>query len=339
MPRNLRDELTQWYVSNSRDLPWRRTRDPYAIWVSEVMLQQTRVETVVPYYERFLTRFPTLESLAAAEEDSVLAMWSGLGYYRRARLLHAGVRDAVARYGRVPEDAEARRSLPGVGRYTAGAIGSIAFGRDEAIVDGNVARVLSRVFRISTPLGRADTERVLWERAGEIVDGAPDPGATNQALMELGARVCVPTTPRCGECPIAGECAAHAHGEEDLYPVARKKKAPRKMSLVAVIATSGDRVWLSRGKDELFGGLWGALVGDRKARLLEKHGLRGRIDRKRAGVVKHVLTHRELTIDVWRAEAEGAESSGLRLFESGELGTVGVSTLTRKLLACASFAE
>jgi A/G-specific adenine glycosylase len=337
MPRNLRDDLTLWYVANSRDLPWRRTRDPYAIWVSEVMLQQTRVETVVPYYERFLARFPTLESLAAADEDSVMALWSGLGYYRRARLLHAGVRDAVARYGRVPEDADARRSLPGVGRYTAGAIGSIAFGRAEPIVDGNVARVLSRVFRISTPLGRADTERALWERAAEIVEGAPDPGATNQALMELGARVCVPAAPRCEECPIAPECGAHARGEEELFPIARKKKPPRKVSLAAVIATSGERVWLSRGEDELFGGLWGALVGERKAELLKAHGLSGRVERKRAGTVKHVLTHRELTIDVWRAEADGVESAGLRLFESGELGQVGVSTLTRKLLACASF--
>jgi A/G-specific adenine glycosylase len=341
MPRNLRDDLLVWYAAHSRDLPWRRTRDPYAIWVSEIMLQQTRVETVIPFYDRFLARFPTLQSLADADEDSVLAMWSGLGYYRRARLLHAGVREAVERYdGRVPEDAEGRRSLPGVGRYTAGAIGSIAFGRPEPIVDGNVARVLSRVFRIATPLGRADTERALWEKASELVEGASDPGAFNQGLMELGARVCTPASPRCDECPIAAHCGAHRAGDEALYPVARKKKAPKAVALDAVIAERGDRVWLARGTTDLFGGLWGTLLGEDKRSLLDEHGLRARLERRKAGSVKHVLTHRELTIDVWRArEAEGDERPELRLFDPNDLAAVGISTLTRKLLAFASFAR
>jgi A/G-specific adenine glycosylase len=152
----LRKKLLAWYDEAARDLPWRHTRDPYAIWVSEVMLQQTRVETVIPYYRRFLHRFPTPRTLAEADEDAVLSQWSGLGYYRRARLLHAGVREVVAQYGgRVPEDANARRRLPGVGRYTAGAIGSIAFDKEEPVVDGNVTRVLARVFRIETPVDAA----------------------------------------------------------------------------------------------------------------------------------------------------------------------------------------
>src|SRR5262245_37199774 len=168
----VRKSLVRWYQKSARNLPWRNSRDPYAVWVSEVMLQQTRVETVIPYYTRFLTRFPTPLALAHATVDEVLAYWSGLGYYRRARLLHAGVQEVVATYGgKVPEDPEARRSLPGIGRYTAGAIGSIAFDRAEPIVDGNVARVLSRLFLIETPLGSTEAEHTLWARAGELVQG------------------------------------------------------------------------------------------------------------------------------------------------------------------------
>ncbi|MBC7172514.1 MAG: A/G-specific adenine glycosylase, partial [Polyangiaceae bacterium] len=212
MSDSIRSALLEWFDRAQRDLPWRRTLDPYAIWVSEVMLQQTRVETVIPYYERFLTRFPTPAALAEAEEDAVLAAWSGLGYYRRARMLHAGAREVVATYGgAVPEAREARLALPGVGRYTAGAIGSIAFGKPEPIVDGNVARVLSRVRFIETPPGRADTERRLWDEAERLVYGER-PGALNQALMELGATVCTPSSPRCTECPIARACAARSKG-------------------------------------------------------------------------------------------------------------------------------
>ena len=154
----IRQKLLGWYDKAARDLPWRHTRDPYAVWVSEVMLQQTRVETVIPYFQRFLKSFPTPHALAEADEDTVLSHWSGLGYYRRARLLHAGVREVVAQYGgAVPEDWEARRALPGVGRYTAGAIGSIAFDKEEPIVDGNVTRVLARLLRVKTPVGTSAT--------------------------------------------------------------------------------------------------------------------------------------------------------------------------------------
>ena len=191
MPR-LHETLLGRFDESARALPWRETRDPYAVWVSEIMLQQTRVETVVPYYERFLARFPTPYSLAEADEDTVLAHWSGLGYYRRARLLHAGVREVVAQYGgAVPEDAEARLALPGVGRYTAGAIGSIAFDKPEPVVDGNVTRVLARLLRIDTPVGTTRTPKRLWEEAERLVP-TERPGDFNQALMELGATVCTP---------------------------------------------------------------------------------------------------------------------------------------------------
>ncbi|KPK17161.1 MAG: hypothetical protein AMJ62_02830 [Myxococcales bacterium SG8_38] len=343
----LRHELLRWYDQAARDLPWRRTRDPYAIWVSEVMLQQTRVETVIPYYERFLKRFPTPATLAAADEDAVLSHWSGLGYYRRARLLHAGVREVVERYGgRVPESAEDRRALPGVGRYTAGAIGSIAFDKPEPVVDGNVTRVLARLFGIDTPVGTAATTQRLWDEAARLVPGER-PGALNQALMELGATVCTAQSPRCGACPVAADCVAHRRGVVDALPVARARKAPGAIALVAVVATSGKgrhrSVWLVRSEARLFGGLWGVPMvqrngcgGDARAALREA-GISARLAPEPAARVEHVLTHRRLRLEVFRATAARAEESDTRrCFTDAALEEVGVSTLTRRLLAAAS---
>ncbi len=220
-----RDALLTWYDEAKRDLPWRRTRDPYAIWVSEIMCQQTRVDTVIPYYERFLSRFPTPKALAEAEEDDVMSLWSGLGYYRRARLLHAGVKEVVAKYGGdVPKDAAERRGLPGVGRYTAGAIGSVAFGLPEPVVDGNVARVLSRLHEIDTPLGKAATEKRFWSEAEKLVAG-PRPGDLNQAVMELGATICTPQNPACHECPLRDGCLARASGRQAELPAPERRRS------------------------------------------------------------------------------------------------------------------
>lgn len=332
----MRAALLRWYDAHKRALPWRETRDPYAIWVSEIMLQQTRVETVIPYWTRFLERFPTTHDLAAADEDDVLSMWSGLGYYRRARLLHAGVKEVVARYGgAVPEDAEARRGLPGVGRYTAGAIGSIAFDRAEPIVDGNVARVLTRVHGIDTPLGRGDTERRLWAESERLVAG-PRPGDLNQALMELGARVCTPKSPRCDACPVAA-CVARDEGRQRELPVPRPKKAPKAVRLSAVVATRGGRVALTKRDGALFGGLWGVPTAEGDGRdaaraALREAGVKARLARDPAAEVEHVLTHRRLGVRVWRATAAAPSSDGARLFSEDELSEVGVSTLTRKIL-------
>jgi A/G-specific adenine glycosylase len=343
--RGIRQKLLRWYDGAARDLPWRRTRDPYAIWVSEVMLQQTRVETVIPYYERFLERFPTAGALAEADEDAVLSRWSGLGYYRRARLLHAGVREVVARYGgEVPEDADARRALPGVGRYTAGAIGSIAFDKEEPIVDGNVSRVLARLFRIDTPIGTAATTRRLWDQAGALIPGER-PGAFNQALMELGATICTPKRPRCESCPVADECEGYARGEIDRLPVPAVRKAPTTVDLVAVVATRGRgstrKVWLARSEQSLFGGLWGLPTIRREAfdetdasEALREAGIYARLHPEPVGKLEHVLTHRRLRIDVFRASAARAEeSSTRRRYTAKELDRVGISRLTRKLLA------
>jgi A/G-specific adenine glycosylase len=335
-----RAALLHWYDAHARDLPWRRTRDPYAIWVSEIMLQQTRVETVIPYYTRFLQRFPTALSLADAALDDVLAHWSGLGYYRRARLLHEGARAVVRDHqGSLPRDPAQRRALPGIGAYTAGAIGSIAFDLPEPIVDGNVARVLSRVLCIDTPLGERTTERVLWSAAAELAAGER-PGALNQALMELGARVCTPVNARCGACPIVGVCRAKQLGRVDELPVAAAKKPPKPVQLVALVARAADgKLWLQRSEGSLFGGLWGCPLEPgtgRKAAsaLCERTGLTGKLSRRMLGSVTHILTHRALTIDVFGLrEAEGREHDSLKKLALDQLPSLGIATLTCKILA------
>jgi A/G-specific adenine glycosylase len=342
----MREALLGWYDDTARDLPWRRTKDPYAIWVSEIMLQQTRVDTVIPYYEKFLARFPTPAALAEADEDAVLSMWSGLGYYRRARLLHRGVQEVVAEYGgQIPEDAQARRKLPGVGRYTAGAIGSIAFGKEEPIVDGNVSRVLARLFAIRTPLGAPATERRLWELSERLVLGER-PGDLNQALMELGATVCTPKQPRCLLCPVSAECQARQAGEADALPVPRPRKVPKRLAWTAVVASRGraakKQVFLSKVAGRLFGGLWGVPMAesasseDPARAALRDAGLIARLDDKAPVALEHVLTHRHLHIEVFRASGAQAKATDAgRFFTQAELDEVGVSSLTKKILAAA----
>jgi A/G-specific adenine glycosylase len=334
----LRADLLAWYDAHARDLPWRRTRDPYAIWVSEVMLQQTRVDTVIPYFERFLDRFPSVMVLADAPLDAVLSAWSGLGYYRRARMLHGAARSMAEQHdGQVPRDPAARRALPGVGRYTAGAIGSIAFDLPEPIVDGNVARVLSRLFCIDTPLGTQATERVLWQLAESMAQGER-PGALNQALMELGATVCTPDNAHCGRCPWAHACRARAEDKIDALPVPAKTKAPRNVRLCALVARRKDgRLWMLRSEDSLFHGLWGLPLTeghgmDTALSLRDQLGL-GREQPKAMGRVKHVLSHRVLDVDCYAVAAEAAEDTRLRAYSEPERAALGIAKLTEKLLS------
>ena len=252
----LRETLLSWYDEHARDLPWRQRSgagvDPYMVWVSEVMLQQTRVETVRPFFERWLKEFPDLESLATASQDQVLRAWEGLGYYSRARNLHAAVREVVMRYGAVPSDPEALRSLPGIGRYTAGAIASIAFGREAPVVDGNVKRVFARLLDRGEP-----TDAELWDLAGRLVVGER-PGDLNQALMELGATVCLPKSPGCHSCPINGFCDALARGTVDRRPSPKRRGAlPIEHHGVATIRRNGTYLLVRRPEDSRLGGMWG----------------------------------------------------------------------------------
>jgi len=304
--------LLAWYAEARRDLPWRRTRDPYRVWVSETMLQQTRVETVVPYYERFLREFPTVGALAEAPEARVLSLWSGLGYYRRARMLHAAAKQvASAPGGSVPDDAEGLRALPGVGAYTAGAIASIAFGRRAALVDGNVARVLARLFAIEEDVTGEARARV-WSLAEALVTHpAGEPGDFNQALMELGATTCVPRNPRCDACPVRAQCGGLAAGIAAELPQKKAKRAPVPVQWTALVLASETRLLLARRRpDALFGGLWeppgtaatvgssGASGTDDKVDALAARLGCDRADLVSAGKVVHVLSHRLMQVEV-----------------------------------------
>ncbi len=220
----IRKRLLAWYRAARRPLPWRRTKDPYRIWLSEVMLQQTRVAAVLPYYRRFLEQFPTVEALAAAPEQDLLAAWSGLGYYSRARNLRKAARQIV-RLGEFPRSYDALRRLPGIGDYTAAAVASIAFNEPRPAVDGNVLRVLSRLSNDSGDIRSASTRRRLQALAGRLLD-RQQPGEFNQAVMELGAVVCLPRFPKCAECPMSRCCAARRHGRQNDLPV-RSPRSPR----------------------------------------------------------------------------------------------------------------
>ena len=230
-------ELLNWYMQNKRDLPWRRHRNPYYIWVSEIMLQQTRVETVKPYFERFITRFPTLTDLAEAPEEDVLKLWEGLGYYSRARNLQAAAKQVLELHGgEVPNEKDAVFNLKGVGPYTAGAILSIAFNQPEPAVDGNVMRVLSRYFLIEDDIMKGSTRVKMETLAAELIPQGRA-GDFNQALMELGALVCTPKSPHCLTCPVMEMCKGRIEGREDTLPVKKKAKPPRPEQRIAALVT------------------------------------------------------------------------------------------------------
>ena len=255
--------IVEHYRRHRRDLPWRRTRDPYAVWVSEIMLQQTRVATVIPYWQRWMVRFPTVTALAEAPLDDVLAAWAGLGYYRRARHLHAGARWVSERGGALPSAAAELRAVPGVGAYTAGAVASIAFGEAAPLVDGNVARVLARVFAVEDDVKSGGGQRAIWALAGALMTARPaaaEPGELNQGLMELGATVCTPTSPACLTCPVAGQCRARATGRQDELPrlPARRREADLPLlTTVALWLEDDGRVLLAqRPPGKSLAGLW-----------------------------------------------------------------------------------
>jgi A/G-specific adenine glycosylase len=245
--------LLAWYRRHRRDLPWRRIKDPYAIWISEIMLQQTTVEAVIPYYERFLKRFPTIKDLAAAEEEEVLKLWSGLGYYSRARNLHKAAGMMMeARVGAtrrvaptVPDTVDELMQLPGIGRYTAGAIASIAFDRRAPIVDGNVVRVLSRLFAIREDPKSSRGQKVFWRAAEEVLPRRHC-GDFNQALMELGATVCSPENPTCLLCPVAANCRVRKEGKPEDFPKPKKKTVYRDVFLSAAVIRKHDKILFVR---------------------------------------------------------------------------------------------
>lgn len=317
----LRAALLAWYRANRRDLPWRTSAgegaDPYRVWLSEVMLQQTRVETVLGYYDRWLARFPTLAALAGAELDDVLKAWEGLGYYSRARNFHRAVREVAARYGgEVPGDPAAFGELPGVGRYTAGAVMSIAFGHATPIVDGNVRRVIARWTDDPDP----DPAR-LWEIAAALAPGEA-PGDLNQALMELGATVCTPRNPRCSLCPARPICTAAKNGTQEERPTPRKAKPlPHEDTAVAVVEHGGRLLLVRRPLDARLGGMWAFPQavrgrGEEVGAAAERAAREGLDVSVRAGAelgsVRHTFTHVRATYHAVRCAWGGGEPVALR---------------------------
>lgn len=304
-PHALRRALLRWFRSSRRDLPWRRTRDPYAIWISEIMLQQTRVSTAVAYYKRFLERFPTVKELAAAREQQVLALWSGLGYYRRARMMHKAARQII-KGSRFPENAEALRKLPGIGRYTAAAIASMAFREAVAVVDGNVERVLARLY------GQRFGAKAVWEAAGRLLD-PQSPGEFNEAMMELGATVCTPRNPECQACPLRRWCATR--GEH-----ARAPAVPRKRAQLRFALHQRRRSFLLVQRDSsepLMPGMWelpaaGAAMG------------------KQLATVRHAITNTDYIIKLYQAQ-NGANGRG-RWLTPRAAEQLPLTGVTRKLL-------
>lgn len=305
--------LLAWWDEERADLPWRRRDDPYAIWVAEVMLQQTQVATVIPYYQRWMERFSTVEALAAASLDDVLKMWEGLGYYGRARRLHAAARTVVEEHdGRLPESAEALQQLPGIGPYTAGAIASIAFDRPAPVLDGNVIRVLSRLLDLEEDVTARESKKRLWQVADGLVP-AERPGDFNQALMELGQRICLPAEPRCHRCPLAVHCLARRRGTQLERPVRPpRKRTPHHDVAAGVIWRDDGRFLITRRPlDGLLGGLWEFPGGKRepgdeslahtlKREIREELGLEIAVGPPLARI-KHAYTHFRITLHALHA--------------------------------------
>ena len=337
--------LLDWYGGHRRDLPWRAapgaTQDPYRVWLSEIMLQQTTVTAVRPYYENFLARFPTVESLAAADSDAVMAAWAGLGYYARARNLHACAR-AVAERGGFPTSIEALRALPGIGAYTAAAVGAIAFGRPAVPVDGNVTRILTRLAAITAPLNQA---RAAIEAAASALAataaGRTRAGDLAQALFDLGAGICTPAAPRCALCPCRADCAAARQGLAEALPNKPARAArPRRFGVHFWLEDHAGRVLLRRrpprgllgGMNELPGPAWRATPYAEAEALAAAPAPAAW---RRCGEVRHVFTHFELSVTVYAARVERIAAEGSLCPRAGLAGAA-LPSLMRKCAALAA---
>jgi A/G-specific adenine glycosylase len=323
MTTRLASRLLTWYRRHGRSLPWRGLVDPYVVWVSEIMLQQTRVETVIPYFENWMQRFPTITDLAKASEHEVLNAWEGLGYYSRARNLHKAAQIVHEHYaGKLPRDLDALRKLPGIGRYTLGAIASIAFGMDEPTLDGNLRRVFARLFDVNEPADSTAGEKILWELAARHLPKG-QAGDYNQALMDLGATICLPKNPRCLICPLMEICNSRANGTQEQRPVLKpKKETPHYFHAAgAIVRQIGNplhkEVLLAKRPSKgLLGGMWefpnGRVEGE-PAEGLEsalETGYRLKVQRNEAlGVVQHAYTHFRVTVHAYRCELVSMSSN------------------------------
>jgi len=331
-PAEVSLRLLSWYGKEGRTLPWRENRDPYRIWLSEIMLQQTTVTAVIPYYERFLQRLPTIESLAAASLDDVISLWAGLGYYSRARNLHRAARQIVSQHASFPNTLEGLLALPGIGRSTAGAILSIAFDTPAPILDGNVRRVLVRLFAWQEDPRSSRAEKQLWQWA-EALTPDEHPHDYAQAIMDLGATVCVPRTPLCESCPLRELCQAFTQGCATLLPVARKQvKLPLRRQVALLVKCSGDYLLRQRPTEGFLGGLWEFPVVEVSPEqnhrqsaefLLADLGLTGEVCE--ADAVRHAYSHFKLELTVFSVEIETKTS----VAEAGEYAWYSEDVLKR----------
>jgi A/G-specific adenine glycosylase len=340
-PAVLHRALLAWYDRNKRDLAWRRSRDPYRVWLSEVMLQQTAVKTVAPYFDSFLARFPTLADLACAKEEDVLAAWSGLGYYHRARNLHRGARHVVERHdGRFPKTLDKALAVPGVGLYTASAVLSIAYALPLPVVDGNVRRVLARVFALRGPSWRKDAP--FYNLAEQQLE-RDRPGDWNQSLMELGATVCMPRAPSCGACPLRSSCRALALGLVEVLPEGRARRASVEVTVAAALIEKQGKVLLvRRGEGRLLGRMWEVPQTSLESRgrpdlareLRDRHGLDvapGPLTVR----ARHAITFRRIRLEGYRSRLLGLPPRDPERYawvRPDELGSLPVSSMTRKLV-------
>ena len=341
--RALTSKLLNWYRDNKRTLPWRRSQDPYAVWVSEIMLQQTRVETVIPYFENWMRLFPTIRALARASEHDVLNVWEGLGYYSRARNLHKAAKIAADQYkGRLPRDLDALRKLPGIGRYTLGAIASIAFGMDVPALDGNIRRVYARLFDISEPADSTVGEKILWQLAETHLPSG-EAGDYNQALMDLGATICLPKNPRCLICPLMKICKARINGIQHQRPVMKPKKAVPEYIDVAGVIVNGERVLVAqRPAKGLLAGMWefpnGRVSGDpvkELAKVLKTgYDLNVRAKQKKdlLATVQHAYTHFKVTVHAFQCELRSMPENGsLKWISLKELDNYPMGKIDRQI--------
>ncbi|MGD0707548.1 MAG: A/G-specific adenine glycosylase [Anaerolineaceae bacterium] len=346
METQLTRQLLAWYHQNARRLPWRGLSDPYAIWVSEIMLQQTQVPTVIPYFECWMMRFPTLQALAAADEQEVLKLWEGLGYYSRARNLFKAARVVMESYnGVLPGDRTALEHLPGIGRYTAGAIASIAFGQNEPALDGNIRRVLARIFDVQEPARSPAGEKRLWELAAENLPPG-SAGDYNQAMMDLGTAICMPHAPDCPACPVNNLCRAYALGVQEKRPVMPERRSVPHVTVTAAVIHRDGKVLIARRPAKgLLGGMWEFPGGKVEAGESLENGLKREINEELLAEIKvgeyvgefnHAYTHFRVTLHAYHCTLAGGEprpveASDLQWVSLNELAGFPMGKLDRRI--------
>jgi A/G-specific adenine glycosylase len=344
----LASKLLEWYHANKRTLPWRGHPSAYAVWVSEIMLQQTRVEAVIPYFAKWMRLFPTVQSLANASERDVLNAWEGLGYYSRARNLHKAAKIVVDQYnGDIPRDLDELRKLPGIGRYTLSAIASIAFGMDIAALDGNIKRVYARIFDLEVPVDSANGEKILWELADKNLPKG-HAGDYNQALMDLGATICVPKNPRCLICPVMKICRARQRGTQNQRPIKTPKKdVPHYVHAAAVVVQRGRVLLSQRPSEGLLGGMWefpnGRIEGDPAAELPKvlrrAYDIRLKVKRgpstgkkEPLAIVEHGYSHFSVTVHAFLSELISLpEETNLRWVSLNKLDEYPMGRIDRQI--------